>query len=144
MLYHTLLLLHLIGACIWVGGHLLLSLQIVPKALLNKDIQLIQHFEKNYEPIGIPSLVVQIITGVWMSIIQYGIQFSWDNPIQRNIIIKLSLLVLSLVLALHARIFIIPKLSVNKLPLMVLHIRFITLVALLMVFFGLQFRFGGL
>ncbi|MHA8061907.1 CopD family protein [Aquirufa beregesia] len=144
MLYHTLLLLHLIGACIWVGGHLLLSLQIVPKALLNKDIQLIQHFEKNYEPIGIPSLVVQIITGVWMAIIQYGIQFSWDNPIQRNIIIKLSLLVLSLVLALHARIFIIPKLSVNKLPLMVLHIRFITLVALLMVFFGLQFRFGGL
>ncbi|MCZ2481012.1 CopD family protein [Aquirufa nivalisilvae] len=144
MLYHTLLLLHVLGACVWVGGHLILSLQIVPKALLNKDVQLIQQFEKTFEPIGIPSLLVQIITGVWMAILQYGILFSWDNAIQRNIIIKLSLLVLSLLLALHARIFIIPKLSIDNLPLMVLHIRFITLVALLMVFFGLQFRFGGL
>ncbi|CAM3905861.1 CopD family protein [Aquirufa aurantiipilula] len=144
MLYHTLLLLHLIGACIWLGGHLILSLQIVPKALVKKDVQLIQQFEKIFEPIGIPSLVIQIITGVWMAIFQYGIQFNWDNAIQRNIIIKLSLLVLSLLLALHARIFIIPKLSLVNLPMMVLHIRFITLVALLMVFFGLQFRFGGL
>ncbi|MDF5691024.1 CopD family protein [Aquirufa aurantiipilula] len=144
MLYHTLLLLHLIGACIWIGGHLILSLQIVPKALVKKDVQLIQQFEKIFEPIGIPSLVIQIITGVWMAIFQYGIQFNWDNAIQRNIIIKLSLLVLSLLLALHARIFIIPKLSLVNLPMMVLHIRFITLVALLMVFFGLQFRFGGL
>ncbi len=144
MLYHTLLLLHLIGACIWLGGHFILSLQIVPKALVKKDVQLIQQFEKIFEPIGIPSLVIQIITGVWMAIFQYGIQFNWDNAIQRNIIIKLSLLVLSLLLALHARIFIIPKLSLVNLPMMVLHIRFITLVALLMVFFGLQFRFGGL
>ena len=144
MLYHTLLLLHLIGACIWVGGHLILSLQIVPQALIKKDVLLIQQFEKIFEPIGIPSLIVQIITGVWMAIFQYGIQFSWDNAIQRNILIKLSLLVLSLLLALHARIFIIPKLSISKLPLMVFHIRLITLVALLMVFFGLQFRFGGL
>ncbi|MHA8063277.1 CopD family protein [Aquirufa aurantiipilula] len=144
MLYHTLLLLHLIGACIWLGGHLILSLQIVPKALVKKDVQLIQQFEKIFEPIGIPSLVIQIITGVWMAIFQYGIQFNWDNAIQRNIIIKLSLLVLSLLLALHARIFIIPKLSLVNLPMMVLHIRFITLFALLMVFFGLQFRFGGL
>lgn len=144
MLYHTLLLLHLIGACIWLGGHLILSLQIVPKALVKKDVQLIQQFEKIFEPIGIPSLVIQIITGVWMAIFQYGIQFNWDNAIQRNIIIKLSLLVLSLLLALHARIFIIPKLSLVNLPMMVLHIRFITLVALLMVFFCLQFRFGGL
>ncbi|MFD3275153.1 CopD family protein [Aquirufa echingensis] len=144
MLYHTLLLLHIIGACIWVGGHLILSLQIVPKASANKDINLILNFEKHFEPIGIPSLVIQIITGVWMAIFQYGIQFNWDNAIQRNIILKLSLLVLSLLLALHARIFIIPKLSLVNLPMMVLHIRFITLVALLMVFFGLQFRFGGL
>ncbi len=144
MLYHTLLLLHLIGACIWLGGHFILSLQIVPKALVKKDVQLIQQFEKTFEPIGIPSLIIQIITGVWMAIFQYGIQFNWDNAIQRNIIIKLSLLVLSLVLALHARIFIIPNLSIEKLPLMVFHIRLITLVALLMVFFGLQFRFGGL
>ncbi|MCZ2486640.1 CopD family protein [Aquirufa antheringensis] len=144
MLYHTLLLLHLVGACVWVGGHLLLSFQIVPKALFKKDILLIQQFEKTFEPIGIPSLIIQIITGVWMAIFQYGIQFNWDNAIQRNIIIKLSLLVLSLVLALHARIFIIPNLSIEKRPLMVFHIRLITLVALLMVFFGLQFRFGGL
>ncbi|MBF3283866.1 copper transporter, partial [Pseudomonas aeruginosa] len=52
----TLLFLHLLGAAIWVGGHLVLALGILPGALRRRDPQAIRAFEQVYERIGIPAL----------------------------------------------------------------------------------------
>ena len=63
MSYTVLLILHLLGATIWVGGHLVLLLTIVPGALAARDVERIRNFESGYERIGIPALIVQVITG---------------------------------------------------------------------------------
>ncbi|QLH31767.1 MAG: hypothetical protein HWD62_04405 [Cyclobacteriaceae bacterium] len=41
-----LILVHVLGATVWVGGHLILSLGFLPRALQSKDINIITGFEK--------------------------------------------------------------------------------------------------
>jgi putative copper export protein len=62
-MYRYLVILHLIGASVWVGGHLVLSLAILPRALRAKDPEIIRDFEAGFERIGIPALLVQVVTG---------------------------------------------------------------------------------
>ena len=52
--HHILLILHLVAATIWVGGHLVLAIGYLPKALKHNDFSYIGNFEKTYEPIGMP------------------------------------------------------------------------------------------
>ena len=58
--HHLILILHLIAATIWVGGHLVLAIGYLPKALKHKDFSYIGNFEKTYEPIGMPSLATTL------------------------------------------------------------------------------------
>ena len=39
MTHHITLIIHLIAATIWVGGHLILLLQYVPKAIKSKSLE---------------------------------------------------------------------------------------------------------
>ncbi|TXI68546.1 MAG: hypothetical protein E6Q41_04000, partial [Cyclobacteriaceae bacterium] len=64
-----LILLHVLGAAIWVGGHLILSLGFLPQALKQRDISIILNFERHYEKIGMPALLLQVVTGVSMALI---------------------------------------------------------------------------
>jgi uncharacterized membrane protein len=66
MLYGYLVLFHLLGACVWVGGHLILSLSVLPKALKAKNTKVITEFENSFEKIGIPALLIQVLTGVFL------------------------------------------------------------------------------
>ena len=43
--HHILLVLHLIAATIWVGGHLVLAIGYLPKALKHRDFSYIGNFE---------------------------------------------------------------------------------------------------
>src|SRR5688572_27301631 len=117
-MHHLLLILHLLAATIWVGGHLVLSLSLLPTALRQKDPGIIVAFEKKYERIGLPSLLILIITGVMMAY-RYGVTisvwFSFNEPIEKVVSSKLLLLALIFVLAIHARFFIIPTLSEKSL-----------------------------
>ena len=54
------------------------------------------------------------------------------------------LLVLTLALALHARLRIIPRLSPERLPTLALHIVLVTILAVLFVVVGVGFRTGGI
>ena len=143
--YNLLILLHVLGATIWVGGHLILSLRVLPKALKNKDETLIKNFEQAFEPVGLPALLLQILTGLWIAFVQHELNwFSFSTPQNTIVTLKLILLLLTLVLAIHARLFLIPKLSGDNLGSMALHIILITIIALLMMYLGVQFRFGGI
>ena len=66
-MHHLLLIIHLIAATIWVGGHLVLAIGYMPRALKYKDFSYIGNFEKKYEPIGMPSLLLLVITGISMT-----------------------------------------------------------------------------
>ncbi len=147
MKHHLLLILHLFAATIWIGGHLVLCIGYMPRALKQKDPSIITSFEKSYEKIGLPALLLLVITGVMLSY-NYDIKvtdwFSFKTSIEKVISIKLTLLLCTLALAIHARIFIIPKLSAKSLTLMGVHIIAITLIGIAMMVMGTFVRFGGI
>lgn len=138
-----LILLHVLGATIWAGGHLILSIGFLPKALKYKDLSIIVNFEKHYERVGIPALLVQVITGVWMALIYVPIS-DWMSLATKHHLylwVKFGLLLATIAFAVHARFFIIPKLTVEKLPSLAFHIVMATMLAVLFVITGLSFRF---
>ncbi|MBX9754682.1 MAG: CopD family protein [Pseudomonadaceae bacterium] len=139
-----LLFLHLIGASIWLGGHLILALKILPPAWRARDPAPIRAFEERYEALGLPALLLQVITGVWLATLWLPAS-AWlsDNPVASLIRFKLALLGLSLALGAHARLRLIPRLSGANLGGLGVHIYAITLTALALAWVGVSFRFGG-
>ena len=57
--YYIILSIHIIGATIWAGGHLVLALSILPDALKKKDASIILDYEKRFEKIGLAALKAQ-------------------------------------------------------------------------------------
>lgn len=148
--HHILLVLHLIAATIWVGGHLVLAIGYLPKALKHKDFSYIGNFEKTYEPIGMPSLAVLVITGILMAYdynAGFSSWFSFASPIERVVSLKLAFFLTSICFAISAQTRVLPKLrkgQINKLPEMAVHIICVTLIGVLMVILGSLVRIGGL
>ncbi len=139
-----LILFHVLGASVWMGGHLILAATFLPKALQEKNPVVIKTFEVQFERIGIPALLVQVITGVWMALIYVPFHewMSLASVHHRLLWMKLGLLLGTLVLAIHARFFIIPKLSSQNLSGLAFHILLVTVLALSFVLVGLSFRFN--
>lgn len=137
-----LILFHVLGACIWVGGHLVLALSVLPKALKEKDPDVVRIFEERFERVGIPALILQTITGLRLAAIYVDVKdwFSFSNVMYAHISVKLILLISTVILALHARLFIIPKLNRDNLSFLALHIIVITIIAVALMFTGLNFR----
>ncbi|MBK6874955.1 MAG: CopD family protein [Ignavibacteria bacterium] len=144
MEFKILLILHTLGACVWVGGHLILAITILPKALKLKDPEIISTFESMFERIGIPSLIIQVVTGLRLAMIfmPIGEWFDFSNSISALISIKIILLLITVILAIYARFFIIPKLDADKLSMLGWHIAGVTIIAVLMLLTGLSFRMG--
>lgn len=147
MSHHLLLILHLLGASVWVGGHLILSITILPDVLKKKDPDILLDFERKYEKIGLPALLLMVISGVWMSY-QFGIGFSnwfhFSSPVETVISLKLVLLLITVLFAISANFFVIPNLTAKTLPLMAFHILSVTIIGVLMLLLGSFVRYGGL
>lgn len=145
-MYKYILLLHVLGATIWTGGHLVLCLTVLPRAMRNKSTKTILQFESGYEKLGIPALIIQIITGLWLAhhlLPDMSAWFSLDNLVSNLIALKLLLLFLTAGFAAHARLRIIPSLKEETLTLLAYHIIFTTVTSVLFVFIGVSFRVGG-
>jgi len=149
MSHHLLLIIHLLSATIWVGGHLLLVFGFLPQALKEKNQNIILDYERKYEPVGMTALVLLVITGILMAY-KYGVNieywFQFETPIEKVVSTKLALLLLTVLFALSAQFRVLPKLekSAEKLPEMTFHILSVTIIGVLMVVFGSFVRFGGL
>lgn len=148
MNHHLLLIIHLLSAAIWVGGHLLLCLAYLPKALKDNDPEIILSYEKKYEPVGMTALALLVITGILMAY-KYGVTvgywFQFATSIEKVISSKLVLLLLTVAFALSAQFRVLPKLKTDsgKLPEMTFHIISVTIIGVLMLIFGSFVRFGG-
>lgn len=140
-----LLFLHLLGASVWVGGHLVLLLGVLPKALRQRDPQPVRAFEGIFERLGIPALLLQVVSGLWLASLwlPHDRWFS-DLPLARVIQAKLLLLAFTAALGVHARLALIPRLDAQSLPRLGLHILLITLTAVAFAWAGTGFRYGGL
>ncbi len=149
MNHHLLLIIHLICAAVWVGGHIYLALRILPRSLKNRDVALLLQFEKSYEPVGMPALALLVITGLWMSA-QFGIRwqswFSFSSPLEKIVSLKIILLLFTVLLAISAQKRVIPRLKQDpsKLFEMALHIIAVTLAGIAMLVLGSFVRYGGL
>lgn len=146
MLFKILVILHTLGATVWTGGHLVLAVTVLPQALKNRDPDRIHQFEEHFEGFGLAALVLQVITGLWLTSIYFpGWQDFWaiDSFLSRYIAIKLGLLIATLLLAIHARFFIIPKLTKETLNRLAYHVVGVTTLAVLFVILGAGIRLGG-
>ncbi len=142
-----LLFIHILGAAIWTGGHLVLTIGVLPLALRRRDPALIQAFESRYEPVGLVALAAQLITGIELTRRYFpGFEglFNLDNPMAVAALTKLILLMLTVGFALDARLRIIPKLGRHNLGALAWHIVPVTLLSVAFVYVGLRFRFGGI
>ncbi len=146
-MYAIALFLHVLGATIWTGGHLVLALTWLPRVLRERSPEQLLRFEQGYERIGMPALAMQIVTGLWMAwqlVPSVGAWLSPDTPVARAIALKLSLLLLTALIAVHARFRVIPNLSARTLPLMAWHVAAVTLISVVFVAVGVSLRFGGI
>jgi putative copper export protein len=146
-MYLAILLLHVLGATIWTGGHLVLSITVLPRALRAQDPSIVEQFEGGYEKLGMPALVLQLLTGLWLAyrlLPDPGAWFAFGSPAATNIFAKVILLVLTLALALHARLRVIPRLNAERLPTLAAHVILVTILSVLFVVVGVGFRTGGI
>lgn len=144
---HALVLfLHVLGATVWTGGHLVLAIVVLPRALRSRTIAELSAFEQQFERIGIPSLVTQILTGVWLAtdLVPPSGWFDTGSPIARAVLLKLGLLLLTALLAADARLRVIPRLTPERLVSLAFHIIPVTVLSVLFVLVGVLLRFGGL
>jgi putative copper export protein len=144
-MYGIFLLLHVLAATVWTGGHLVLALAILPRVLKEKSPAELSQFESAYERIGIPALLIQVMTGLWMAyrmVPDVGQWFAFHNPLARLIGVKLLLLTITIAFAIDARLRIIPKLSEKNLTSLAWHIIPVTVVSVLFVVVGVSFRTG--
>ena len=145
-MYSYVLLIHVLAATVWTGGHLVLASSVLPRALAARDPRILLDFESGFERIGMPALLIQVASGLWMAhTIQPDVSawFAVSNPYTKLIALKILLLAITVFTALDARLRIIPRLSVETLPAMARRVILVTVVSVLFVLVGVSFR-GGL
>lgn len=154
MLYKVLVILHLLGATIWVGGHIVLIAGVLPAALRKGDPAPVLEFERFFARLGLSALAVQVITGVWLAHIWLG---GWTNlggfsmPAAGPVVIKLALLFATLAQAGWAYHRVLPKLRTaaveggppGPLRSFARHAWITGMLAVLMVIVGASVRLGG-
>ena len=145
--FPLLVIVHALAATVWTGGHLVLDLGVLPRALRAQSAAAIRAFEEVFEPLGLTALAVQVLTGLWMGWIDvHGFRglLNSANPIGMLVGVKLLLLAGTAALAVHARLRLIPNHTDDNLSGLAWHIRDINALAIAFVVVGGLIRLGGL
>lgn len=147
MLYKILVVLHLIGACVWIGGHAALIGAVLPIAMAHRDPGPIRDFERSFGRIGLASLAIQLATGLWLTAIRFGgltTVLREPSAAGHLVLAKLLLLVALFGLAGHAYHRVLPHLSPERLAPFAAHAWAATVLSVLTLIAGAGVRLGGL
>ncbi len=144
-MFQLLLTLHVLGACVWTGGHLVLAIGYLPRAVRTGDVAPLQAFETRFERIGIPALVAQVLTGFYLAhhYLPPSEWISFGSVVSSHVTVKLILLVATVLLATHARLRVIPRLDAGNVRFLAVHVVAVTVIAVLLVVVGVGIRTGG-
>ena len=145
-MYTYILLTHILAATIWTGGHLVFSMLILPKALRARDPEILLNFENGFEKIGMPALVLQIVTGLWLAyqlIPDVARWFSFDDNTSGSIALKLIVLGITAAFAINARFRVVPNLSADTAVLFAWHIVPVTILSVCFVILGVGIHARG-
>jgi putative copper export protein len=146
MMYKLILFLHILFASIWCGGYLIFSIVYLSQALKKKDADIIRSFEDSFGRFGLIALVLQLITGFYLSFRYIPNIFDWFSftyfvPV--NITLKLILILITLFLVHYLKLVIFPKMSNDKMKAAAFNIILTAVIAVGLVLIGTSFRFGG-
>lgn len=142
-----LLFVHLLGAAVWTGGHLVLTLVILPRARRAGDPRVVQEFEAGYEHLAMPALLAQVVTGAWLAVRTKPDDVAWSDVLTfpvSHVGLKLVLLAGILVLAVHAKRRVLPRLEAGDLGAYAGHAWAVTLLSVGLVAVGVGLSTGGL
>ncbi len=144
-MYKYILLLHVLAATVWTGGHLVLALRILPGVLRKRSASMLLDFESRYEALGMSALAIQVLTGPWLAarLVPLSMWLSLGNPYSRLVVTKLTCLVLTAAFAIDARYRVLPRLRDENVHAMVPHIVSVTTLGVIFVIAGVGFRVGG-
>jgi hypothetical protein len=123
-----------------------LALAVLPGAWRRRDVAAIRAFEAGFERVALPAMAVQIATGVWLALRPLPDTAAWldaSSGLTRVIWLKLVLLGLTITLAAHARLRLIPHLTDSTVPALGLRIIAVTVISLGFCVAGVTLRFGG-
>ena len=123
----------------------MLALTVLPRVLQQRSPAELLRFESAYERIGMPALLIQVATGLWLAhrlVPDAGQWLTFDSPLSRLVGAKLVLLAVTVAFAVDARIRVIPRLSEENLTSLAWHIIPVTVVSVLFVVVGVSFRTG--
>lgn len=144
-MYKYVLVIHILAATLWTGGHLVLALAFLPRIVRERSVEGLLAFESAYEKWGMAALIIQVLSGLWLAHVRLPDISAWfagDSFVARLILLKLTLLGLTLAVAMDARLRVIPRLSAQTLPAMALRVRLITALGVAFVIVGTTFRTG--
>jgi hypothetical protein len=120
-----------------------LSTVVLPSALRQHNPEALRQFEHGYERLGIPALLMQIITGLALSAQLHHWPFHTGPGFSPWVQVKWGLLVLTLALGLHARLVLFPKLTAHNMMGLAWHIIAVTITSLALVVMGVFLHRGA-
>ncbi len=111
MILKIAIIVQIIAATICTGGPLVLASRCLHKALKKDDFQITKGSDSQFEPIGLPSLLVLVVAGIYFTMEDASGFFDLDinRHYTKHNTLKLGLLFSTVLLALHARLVITPK-----------------------------------
>ena len=145
-LFPFLVIVHALAATVWTGGHLVPDLGVLPLAPRDRSAERVRSFEASFEPLGLSALAIQVLGGLalgWIYLPVFQGLFNPASPIGMLVGVKLLLLAGTAILAIHARLRLIPQLTDDSLGALAWPIRAITALAIAFVVVGALIRLGG-
>ncbi len=145
-MYKYIVLIHILAATIWTGGHLILSLAVLPKAIKNKSLAMLKNFEASFWKIGITALVLQFLTGIFLAfhyMPHFSEWFSFKVPVSHLVVTKLTLLIITAVLVFRAKVSGFKNVSEHNLKPLTIHIIVMTVISVVFVFLGVWYKTGS-
>lgn len=140
----VLVFLHVLFASVWVGGHLVLALALLPAARKTGDVHSLCAFEERYEPLAAPSLVGLILTGLllawWEVRPDGGAWIGFADGLSTLLTIKVLLVVATLGLALDAKLRLGGGPTRETMEAYAWHARTVTVLAVLLLAAGVGLR----
>ena len=146
--HSILLFVHVLGACIWFGGHVVLSFVILPQARRAQDAGPLLAFERSFEKLGMPALLAQAATGPYLAlkIAPVADWFRWENSTQDHIASKLIFLGVIVLLAISMKLRVLPRLAAGEIEALrsaAWHVHSVTLISFLILIMGVSLHTGG-
>lgn len=136
------IIIHLLAACIWTGGHIVLVFAYLIPALKKKNLEEMLIFEEKYEKVGMPALLLLVVTGLYQSYVyvpNLGEWFDFSNSISAHFSAKILMLlgILAMALDVKFRLF-----KMSKIPIYSFagHVLIVTILSILLVITGLSIR----